>query len=50
MTGPGAEKRWDALELDQKRAMISEVLEVRLVRSPPGRRPFDPETVEVTPR
>jgi DNA invertase Pin-like site-specific DNA recombinase len=50
MTGPGAEKRWDALELDQKRAMISEVLEVRLVRSPPGRRPFDPETVEINPR
>lgn len=48
MTGPGAEARWDALELDQKRAMIAEVLDIRLLRLPPGRLPFDPATVEVT--
>jgi len=47
MTGPGAEARWDALELDQKRAMISEVLDIRLVRVH-GRKPFDPASVEVT--
>lgn len=45
MTGPGAAARWDALELDQKRAMISEVLDIRLLRASPGRLPFDPDSV-----
>lgn len=45
MTGPGAAARWDRLPLDQKRAMIAEVLDIRLLRLASGRLPFDPASV-----
>lgn len=50
MTGTDAEPAWDAASLDRKRAIIGALVEVRIHRSPVGRRPFDPSTVEITER
>lgn len=50
MTGADAELAWDACPLDRKRAIIDALVEVRIHRSPAGRRPFDPGTVEITER
>lgn len=50
VTGPEARKAWGSLPLSRKRAIIDALVEVRLHRSRPGRRPFDPETVQVLPR
>jgi site-specific DNA recombinase len=45
LSGAGASDRWDRLSLDQKRANIDDLLEIRLFRMPPGRWRFDENTV-----
>lgn len=50
VTGPVAAAAWEGLTLDRKRAVINALIEVRLHRSPVGRKPFDPATVEITER
>lgn len=50
VTGPEADAAWASLPLSRKRAIIDALVEVRLRRSPVGRRPFDPETVQILPR
>lgn len=45
LVGPGAADRWYSLGLDLKRANIDDLLEIRLLRAPSGRHPFDKETV-----
>lgn len=50
MTGPDAGAAWDACSLDRKRAIIDALVEVRIHRAPSGRKPFDPDTVEITER
>src|SRR6266545_2103449 len=40
---------WDALTMDRKRAIIAELVEIRLHRVVKGRNTFDPETIELTP-
>lgn len=47
ITGEQASMAWAACSLDRKRAIIDALVEVRLRRSPAGRRPFDPETVQI---
>lgn len=50
VTGPVARRAWGGLSLSRKRAIIDSLVEVRLLRSPAGRRPFDPETVQILPK
>lgn len=50
VTGEEAESSWAALPLDRRRAIITALVEVRIRRSPKGRKPFDPATVEITER
>lgn len=50
VAGPDAEQAWDSLSLDRKRAIIDALVEIRLRRSPVGRKPFDPETVQIVPK
>lgn len=45
--GPGAEAKWERLTFEARRAIISELLEVRLLRGVRGRRGFDPASVEL---
>ncbi len=47
VTGPDAEKRWQALTLPQKREVISLLMRVRILPARRGARTFDPETVAV---
>lgn len=50
LTGPGAGGLWPGLPLDRRRAVIAELLEVRLLRVGRGQRVFRPETVELVRR
>lgn len=50
VTGPLAAETWKSLPLSRQRAILDALVEVRLRRSPVGRRPFDPETVQILPR
>jgi site-specific DNA recombinase len=50
VTGQDAAKAWGGLPLSRKRAIIDALGEVRLRRGPKGRKPFDPETVQILPR
>lgn len=50
LLGDGAEQAWAGLSLDAKRKVIGELAEVRIHRARKGRRPFDPDTVEIIPR
>lgn len=50
LLGEGAEQVWDGLSLDAKRKVIGELAEVRIHRASKGRRPFDPDTVQILPR
>lgn len=50
ITGAEAAEAWKGLTLARKRAIIDALVEVRILRSPVGRKPFDPATVEVEPR
>lgn len=49
-SGPEASAAWEALGLDRKRAILDALVEVRIHRAAPGRKPFDPETVQILPR
>ena len=48
--GPAAREAWAELDLTTKRQVINELAEVRLHRALPGRRGFDPDTVELIPK
>lgn len=50
ITGPEAQAAWDSCPLDRKRAIIDVLVEVRILRSPAGRKPFDPDTVQILPK
>lgn len=50
ITGDMAAEAWESLTLARKRAIIGALVEVRILRAPAGRKPFDPATVEVNPR
>jgi DNA invertase Pin-like site-specific DNA recombinase len=50
LMGAQAEARWQELPLDAKRKIVGELAEVRILRGPKGRRPFDPDTVLILPR
>lgn len=47
--GPGARERWESLPLGTKRLVISELLEIRILRSA-RRHGFDPSTVSISYR
>ena len=47
LAGPGASDRWYRLTLDQKRANIDDLLEIRLLRMPVGRKTFDEKSVKL---
>lgn len=47
--GPDARKRWESLPLGTKRLIISELLEIRILRGT-RRHGFDPSTVEISYR
>ncbi|HZO65871.1 MAG TPA: recombinase family protein [Kribbellaceae bacterium] len=47
LAGPDAAERWELLSLDQKRANIDDLLEIRLLRARSGQRRFDEGTVEL---
>lgn len=49
-TGPNAAKAWKAANLDQKRAMIADLVDVRILRSQQGSGQFDKSTVDVQRR
>lgn len=40
---------WDGMPLDQKRAVVSLLFEVTILKGLPGNRPFDPSTVRIEP-
>jgi site-specific DNA recombinase len=48
--GPDAEAKWEGYELGTKRLIISELLEVRILRTVRGRRGFDPASVRMRVR
>lgn len=45
--GPDAEVKWEDFELGTKRLIISEVLEVRILRTTRGKHGFDPTSVQL---
>lgn len=49
-TGPDASATWQRLNLDQRRAIIQELVDVRIMRSQQGSGQFDPDSVKVTRR
>lgn len=49
-TGPNAAATWRALGQGQRRAIIQELVEVRLMRSKQGTGQFDPASVQITRR
>lgn len=49
-TGPNARKSWKGLGPDQKRAIIRELVEVRIMRAPGGTAGFDRTSVKITRR
>lgn len=49
-TGPGAVAAWKSLGQDQRRAIIAELVDVRILRSKQGTGKFDPATVQITRR
>lgn len=49
-TGPNARKSWKALGQDQKRAIIRELVDVRIMRAPGGSAGFDRASVVITRR
>ena len=50
LTGEQAGELWGSLSLDRKRAVIDSLIRVRLHRTGPGPKPFDPATVEISAR
>lgn len=48
--GPDAAERWKELALPVKREVIRELVTVRILPVGQGRRTFDPDSVEITPR
>lgn len=48
LTGDDAAALWESLTLDRKRAVIDSLIGVRLHRTGPGPKRFDPSTVEIT--
>lgn len=49
-SGPDAEKKWKSLPLGTQRLIISELIEVRILRYTRGKHGFDPETVKLSER
>ncbi len=47
VAGPEAEKRWDALSITDKRAILAALLDVRIARQGKGKHQFDPNTIKV---
>jgi site-specific DNA recombinase len=45
LAGPGAAEAWELASLDQRRAVVSELLIVKLLRTRRGARSFDPRSV-----
>lgn len=45
--GPDAEAKWEGFELGTKRLIISELLEIRIMRRIRGKHGFDPESVRL---
>jgi site-specific DNA recombinase len=48
--GPDAEAKWEGYELGTKRLIITELLEVRIMRTVRGKRGFDPNSVKLRVR
>lgn len=48
--GPDAAETWTTLSLDRKRAIIRELIDVRVMRAPRGSYVFDPASVVITRR
>jgi hypothetical protein len=46
-SGPDAEAKWEGFELGVKRLIITELLEIRIMRTVRGKRGFDPESVQL---
>lgn len=49
-SGPDAAAKWEACPLGMKRLIISELLEIRILRYVRGKHGFDPETVQISLR
>lgn len=49
-SGPDAAQRWEDLPLGVQRLIISELIEVRILRYTRGKHGFDPETVKLSER
>jgi hypothetical protein len=45
--GPDAEAKWEGFELSTKRLIITELLEVHILRTVRGKRGFDPASVRL---
>lgn len=41
--------RWETLDLETRRSIVRELVTVRVLPSPPGPHPFNPDLVDVTP-
>lgn len=48
--GEGAQEAWSGLSLARKRAVISSIMEIRIMKAGSGRRVFRPETVQINLR
>ena len=48
MAGPDADARWAEASLEQRRTIIGELLDVRIMRARRGARTFDPASVRLT--
>lgn len=49
-SGPDAEKRWRSLPLGVQRLIISELIEVKIMRQVRGKHGFDPDSVKLSER
>jgi hypothetical protein len=50
IAGDDVRARWDALTIEQQRAVVAAVVEITVLPTRSGRRTFDPDGVKLTPR
>ena len=47
MAGPDAPQKWEAADLDTRRAVIAQMVTITLLRNPAGAKVFDPDSVDI---
>jgi DNA invertase Pin-like site-specific DNA recombinase len=50
IAGPDVDSRWNDLAIDDKRAVVKALFDITVLPTRTGRRVFDPDGVEITPR